>query len=302
MVDPNFLAVIREQIKDFKIPVIEIKSLKIKSEAGSGGQAKVYKGEYDGKPVAVKVITDIDIKCIVHEIAIQSKLDHPNIPKFYGMVIDSEFVAYVSEYVNGRTLDEFTVTQFSMDQKIFVLKCISDSLTFLHKQKFVHRDLKPENVMLTEDLSKVFLIDFGIAKVLGNPNKKDKEKENKDGKDKKEYIFTRAKGTINYISPETLEAEMVNDDDQIISEVTIECDVWSFGCLISYLFSGYVPWTPKYKDDAIIIQKVLTAKKPFPIPDSIKDERILKILAMSLVIDKKKRASMEEINTVIKNF
>jgi len=129
-----------------------------------------------------------------------------------------------------------------------------------------------------------------------------KKKKIKTGKIKKEYIFTRAKGTINYISPETLEAEMVNDDDQIISEVTIECDVWSFGCLISYLFSGYVPWTPKYKDDAIIIQKVLTAKKPFPIPDTIKDDRILKILAMSLVIDKKKRASMEEINSIIKNF
>ena len=152
-------------------------------------------------------------------------------------------------------MDEWKISDFSDALRVKIMKNISDSLTYLHKNNCVHRDLKPENIML-DDKENTFLIDFGIAKVLTGKKK----------------ILTRAKGTVNYLAPETLDAEEVNDDDQILSVVTPEVDVWAFGCLVSFLFSGYIPWTPKYKDIAAAIQKYLASKKEFPIPTNITNQ------------------------------
>ena len=46
------------------------------------------------------------------------------------------------------------------------MKGVFSALAYLHDElNFIHRDLKPENIVLmdSEDLSKVKLIDFGLA-------------------------------------------------------------------------------------------------------------------------------------------
>jgi len=286
--DQNYSEVILQLLTDYKIPRIDYSEIKMDKQVGEGGQAKVYKGEYKGEIVAIKVITEIDIKCLVHEIAIMAKLQHPNIPRFLGMVLEKKFLAYVTQFVTGKTMDEWKFSDLKEEFKVKITKSISDALTFIHKNSCVHRDLKPENIML-DNKDHVFLIDFGIAKVLtGNPGKKG--------------FLTRAKGTVNYLAPETLDAEGINDDDQILSMVTPEVDVWAFGCLVSYLFSGHVPWTPKYKDVAVRIQKLLADKTEFPIPTNITNKTVLEIIKMATNVDAKKRASLAQINEIIQKL
>ena len=46
---------------------------------------------------------------------------------------------------------------------------IIDGVSFIHKQGIVHLDLKPENIMCVNKTgSKIKLIDFGLARRLGN--------------------------------------------------------------------------------------------------------------------------------------
>jgi len=68
-------------------------------------------------------------------------------------------------------MDEYKIGEFSNEAKIKITKSICDALTYLHKNNCVHRDLKPENIMLEPDGTS-YLIDFGIAKVLTNKQKK----------------------------------------------------------------------------------------------------------------------------------
>ena len=104
-----------------------------------------------------------------------------------------------------------------------------------------------------------------------------------------EFTLTRAKGTLNYLAPECLELSEISEDQQIISKITSKVDVWAFGCIASWLFSGYVPWSDKYKDLPPIIQQILMKKIPFSIPKNIEDKNIIKIIEMATDVDVNKR-------------
>ena len=59
----------------------------------------------------------------------------------------------------------------------------------IHRCDYVHRDLKPSNVVIADlkDYSKIKLVDFGLAKMIG-PNEKASE----------------PFGTLGYVAPEIL--------------------------------------------------------------------------------------------------
>jgi len=71
---------------------------------------------------------------------------------------------------------------------------------------------------------------------------------------------------------------------------------------VSYLFSGCIPWTPKYKDVAAKIQKLLSTKAEFPIPTNITNNNALNIIKMATNVDPKKRASMAQINEIVQKI
>lgn len=96
------------------------------------------------------------------------QLDHSNLPKVYeyfilgaeGYIVMSlveghNLLAKLESY--GNPLPEDTVIQWLIQ--------ILDALAYCHSQGVVHRDLKPENLLVNSS-GKIFLIDFGIAKVL----------------------------------------------------------------------------------------------------------------------------------------
>jgi len=144
-------------------------------------------------------------------------------------------------------------SDFKPEQKLQIIKEIAESINYVHQNKFIHRDLKPENIMIDQNL-KVYLIDFGIAKVCSDGIRS----------------ITRAKGRIHYLAPETLEAADYTETKDIISIVTNKVDVWAYGCIVSYIFSGILPWCNEYTDHEVVIQKVLVLKTKFPIPKVIR--------------------------------
>ena len=274
----NFLQTVEKIVDLNHIKKIQLEEISLIKKIGEGGQAKVYMGTYQNEKVAVKLMKNVDYKCFAHELVILALLDHENIPKFYGIIREKNVLSLVFEFIEGRTLDQYKISEFTTEQKYNIIYQLTSCLEYIHSKKFIHRDLKPENIML-DNQGKIHLLDFSIAKVITNA----------------EFTLTRAKGTLNYLAPECLELSEISEDQQIISKITSKVDVWAFGCIVSWLFSGYVPWSDKYKDLPPIIQQILMKKIPFSIPKNIEDKNIIKIIEMSTQVDVNKRKNMKEI-------
>ena len=273
----NFLQTVEKIVDLNHIKKIQLEQISLIKKIGEGGQAKVYMGTYENQKVAVKLMKNVDYKCFAHELVILALL-HENIPKFYGIIREKNVLSLVFEFIEGKTLDQFKLSEFSPGEKYNIIYQLASCLEYIHSKKFIHRDLKPENIML-DNQGKIHLLDFSIAKVITNA----------------EFTLTRAKGTLNYLAPECLELSEISEDQQIISKITSKVDVWAFGCIVSWLFSGYVPWSDKYKDLPPIIQQILMKKIPFSIPKNIEDKNIIKIIEMATDVDVNKRKNMNEI-------
>ena len=280
----NFLQTVEKIVDLNHIKKIQLEEISLIKKIGEGGQAKVYMGTYQNQKVAVKLMKNVDYKCFAHELVILALLDHENIPKFYGIIREKNVLSLVFEFIEGKTLDQFKISDFTSEQKYNIIYQLTSCLEYIHSKKFIHRDLKPENIML-DNQGKIHLLDFSIAKVITNA----------------EFTLTRAKGTLNYLAPECLELSEISEDQQIISKITSKVDVWAFGCIVSWLFSGYVPWSDKYKDLPPIIQQILMKKIPFSIPKNIEDKNIIKIIEMATQVDVNKRMNMKEIKDFLDN-
>jgi serine/threonine protein kinase len=278
----NFLQTVEKIVDINHIKKIQLEEVKLIKKIGEGGQARVYMGEYENKKVAVKLMKNVDYKCFAHELVILALLDHENIPKFYGIIREKNVLSLVFEFIEGNTLDQLNIGNFTTQQKYNIIYQLTSCLEYIHSRNFIHRDLKPENIML-DNKGQIHLLDFSIAKVITNA----------------EFTLTRAKGTLNYLAPECLEQSETSEDQQIISKITSKVDVWAFGCIVSWLFSGYIPWSDKYKDLPPIIQQILMKKLPFSIPKNIQDKNIIKIIEMSTEVDVNKRKSMKDIKDLM---
>ncbi|XP_027078790.1 serine/threonine-protein kinase STY13-like [Coffea eugenioides] len=205
----------------------------IKNHIASGSFGSVYKGVYDGKQVAVKVLDMVgDYKArvwnaFIQEVLIWNKLDHPNIARFIGatkkaanLTINKQgrgkscmprmACCMVAEYVHGGTLRSFLrrkrCRKLPLDTVIWLALEVAKGLSYLHSQKIVHRDVKPENILLDKEGRRAKIIDFGVSRFEDlNPGQ-----------------MTSAQGTVGYMAPEVL----------VGSPYDHKCDVFSFGiCL-----------------------------------------------------------------------
>ena len=277
---PQIKNTINSLIDINNIKLISMNDLILTKLIGEGGQSKVYEGYFENNHIAIKIFNNIDWKSFMNEIIIISNLKHSSIPKFYGIVNENKTVGLVTEYIKGRTLDKIKVNDLSYNIKLQIAKNISEVLESMHINNFIHRDLKPENIMIDDNFN-TFLIDFGISKICVN----------------KKNSLTLTKGTINYLAPECLEIIDLSENEEIISMISPKVDVWSFGCLLSYLFSGIIPWDNLFAGNEHLLQKNLMEKNEFPIPNIIKDKypEIYNIIKEATIIDENKRANISKI-------
>jgi serine/threonine protein kinase len=62
------------------------------------------------------------------------------------------------------------------------------------------------------------------------------------------------------------------DEDPMCTRAT---DIWAFGCILIYMFSKEVPWSGK---EIYAVQRNLVFKNELPIPDSITDSRMRRLI------------------------
>ena len=199
-------------------------------ELGHGGMGTVYLAErVDGaftQQVALKLIrrgmdSEIVLQRFEAERQILARLEHPSIARLVdgGLTGDGQSW-YAMELVEGDPIDRYCEShQLDVAQRLRLMADVCRAVMFAHSRLIVHRDLKPDNILVTER-GEVRLLDFGIAKVLG------------DGPDAVTLTRTGFRVlTPGYASPEQVRGE----------PVSTASDVYSLGVILYQLLTGTRP-------------------------------------------------------------
>lgn len=195
---------------------------------GKGGMAMVYRAYQPSmeRPVAIKVLSpDLasDAEFIARferEARIIAQLQHPHILPVFDFGRAGPYTYLVMRLIEGGTLgDELHGLPLPLARVSLLTGQIADALDYAHRHGIVHRDLKPTNVLL-EGRDRVFLTDFGIAKLIAGG------------------VFTgltapnAVMGTPTYMAPEQWRSEPVD----------ARTDVYALGVMVYQMLAGKVPF------------------------------------------------------------
>jgi serine/threonine-protein kinase len=213
---------------------------RITAVLGEGGMGRVYTGEQQMgtkvRKVAVKTLLAQFAKDpqtvgrFMREAGNVSELHHPNTIQVYdfGQIEGSNELYIAMEFLEGKSLDEVLAAGQPLPPERVerIVGQVSGSLQEAHEKGIVHRDLKPANIFLTtrqiEGDSVVKVLDFGIAKQSGTP-------------DKAEQKLTQQGtilGTPPYMSPEQFTGK----------ELDARSDIYSLGVVVYEMLTGRLPF------------------------------------------------------------
>ncbi len=151
---------------------IELEGYRLLRKLGQGGMSEVFLAENLVTHIqevlklvpttAIDIDNDDTLQRFLHEFALISQIDHPNVARIYQQGFTSTH-AYISmEFFPGGDLRCLISENLSPQVAIASLLQILGGLSAIHALGIIHCDMKPDNVMIRKDGS-LALADFGIA-------------------------------------------------------------------------------------------------------------------------------------------
>ncbi|TXG71350.1 hypothetical protein EZV62_006285 [Acer yangbiense] len=224
---------------DFDITTLQAiknEDLEEQKELGSGTFGTVYHGKWRGTDVAIKRIKK---SCFTgrsseqerltvefwREADILSKLHHPNVVAFYGVVQDGPggTLATVAEYMVDGSLRHVLVRKdrhLDRRKRLIIAMDAAFGMEYLHSKNIVHFDLKCDNLLVNlKDPSRPIckVGDFGLSKIKRNT-----------------LVSGGVRGTLPWMAPELLSGSS--------SKVSEKVDVFSFGIVLWEILTGEEPY------------------------------------------------------------
>jgi eukaryotic-like serine/threonine-protein kinase len=208
-------------------PGSDIDGFRVGERIHSGGTGNIYRVTKPGveMPMIMKVPRvgpnepTEGIISFETEATIVPTLSGPHVPKFIAAGDLARTPYLVTEWVEGRTLDQWLAQgKLPVDDVIRIGAAIADALHGLHQQDVVHLDVKPSNVILKRDGTAV-LVDFGFAHHARYPDLLAEEKR-------------FGAGSAPYVSPEQLLG--TRDDPR--------SDTFSLGVVLYEMATGELPF------------------------------------------------------------
>lgn len=194
---------------------------------GTGGMGVVLKA-FDtelNRVVAIKVLSDhlannaSARRRFAREAQAAAAVIHPNVIPIYNVETDDRLPYLVMQCVHGSSLQSKVDRQgpLSVEEVLRIAKQTAAGLSAAHEQGLVHRDVKPANILMEENVDRVLLSDFGLARAVDDAS------------------MTRTgvvAGTPHYMSPEQARGE------------SIQCasDQFSLGCVVYFMLTGRPPF------------------------------------------------------------
>ncbi|XP_075506539.1 RAF-like serine/threonine-protein kinase 20 isoform X2 [Primulina tabacum] len=256
MQDNDLMDNMRIQASDYEI--IKNADLEELRELGSGTFGTVYHGKWRGSDVAIKRIKK---SCFIgrqseqerltfefwREAEILSKLHHPNVVAFYGVVQDGPgaTLATVTEYMVDGSLRHVLLRKdrhLDRRKRLIIAMDAAFGTEYLHSKNIVHFDLKCDNLLVNlKDPSRPIckVGDFGLSKMKRNT-----------------LVSGGVRGTLPWMAP-----ELLNGGSNKVSE---KVDVFSFGIVLWEILTGEEPYANMHYG-AIIGGIVSNTLRP-PIP------------------------------------
>jgi serine/threonine protein kinase len=209
-------------------------------------------------------------------------VNHPNAVSVLDFNVSSTGIAYlVMELLEGRTLagELREKGRLSPARCAQILLPVCDALNKAHSAGIVHRDIKPDNIFLhqTREGEVVKVVDFGIAKLLGETNSLGMNSLTATG---------GLLGTPAYMSPERLANDPYDG----------RADVYSLGILLYQMLSGSIPY--KSSDGsfwAIVVMHLKEQPQPLRKINPSIPEEVEAVVMHAMEKDPKKRPTAKEL-------
>jgi serine/threonine-protein kinase len=223
---------------------------RIEQLLGRGGMGAVYRARDMrlDRLVALKVVRqelleDADARRrFKREAQIVARLQHPGIVSIFDFGTLSGGGAYlVMELVRGEDLRRVLQREGRLDtaRATRILGAVCGAIDAAHREGVLHRDLKPENILLPGGELAAKVLDFGVAKLVGDhPH---------DTVAAPEATLTMAGtivGTPAYMAPEQLRADPPDP----------RTDVFALGVIAYEMLSGELPFSRGSLTDVILAQ------------------------------------------------
>ena len=264
---------------------------KVKKLLGEGSFGKAFLCSRDSdedlcviKQIKVEDMTKQEKDDVINESTILSKLDKPNIIKFFKFFeskTPQQTFNIVTEYADGGDLSEKikeqNKTPFKESDILDYFTQICLALKHIHEKKIIHRDLKSGNVFLMKS-GLVKLGDFGIAKTFKNTMDKAKT----------------MVGTPYYLSPEIIQGKPYDN----------KSDIWSLGVLLYEMMTFKMP----FEANTLPMLSMKIMRGNYTPPSSMYTKDLREIVSKCLMVDPSRRPSIREILKMpiiqnrIKNF
>ncbi|UQA60636.1 serine/threonine-protein kinase [Polyangium aurulentum] len=235
---------------------------------GRGGMGAVYEAR-DRKldrHVAIKFIHGADpvtTMRFLQEARAQARIDHPNVCKVLE-VGEVEGKAYIAmQLVRGVSLAQ-AAQSMTLDEKVRVMKTVTEAVHAAHRLGIIHRDIKPANIMVEKiegaegpAALRPVLMDFGLAR---------------EASDTKGLTESGAvMGTPGYMPPEQARGHVRGTDPR--------SDVYSLGATLYDLLAGAPPFVDESAVNVLL--KVLIQDA---VPLRVKDPSIPQ--ALDIIVGK----------------
>ncbi|CAI5489164.1 unnamed protein product [Closterium sp. Naga37s-1] len=215
------------RIMDIGEAEIDWNDIEMGERVGAGSFGTVYRAEWAGCDVAVKVLINQDMQEeqlleFKREVVIMRRLRHPNIVLFMGAVTKPPHLSILTEFLSRGSLFRLlhrpgAKETLKEDRRIRMAMDIARGINYLHHctPMIVHRDLKTPNLLVDKNFT-VKVCDFGLSR-----NKNSTFLSSKSGA-----------GTPEWMAPEVLRNEPSNE----------KSDVYSFGVILWELVTLLQPW------------------------------------------------------------
>ncbi|KAG2212534.1 hypothetical protein INT45_009252 [Circinella minor] len=241
---------------------------------GSSGQVKLAKHKDTGEYVAIKMISRRHIlsstsvaHTVERELAILQLIHHPHLITLKQVLQDSDYVYFVTEYVDGGELYHVLAGQGRLvesEARVLFIQ-LATAVAWCHTHHICHRDLKPENILIDRDKKVLKVADFGMATIQPS-----------------ESLLKTSCGSPHYASPEIVRGKPY---------LGFAVDVWSCGVILYVLLTGRFP----FDDDHVprLLAKIKSGrhrKLPGYLSSSVKN-----LIRRMLILDPTKRITMSEI-------
>ncbi len=209
---------------------------KVTAALGSGGMGEVWRAEDEklGREVALKVLPEEfsndpqRLERFEREARAVAALNHPHIVTIHSVEEVGGVHFLTMELVDGRSLDKLIPEGGLELEKFFELATpLAEAISAAHDKSVIHRDLKPTNVMV-DDGGRVKVLDFGLAKLQDSMEPSDSSELPTEALTGIGTIV----GTVPYMSPEQIEAKIVDH----------RTDIFSLGVLLYEMATGGRPF------------------------------------------------------------